>query len=158
RLVPVPPSPGEDGARRFTWLEQLMEAHLDRFFSGLRILEVYPFRVIRDAEIAIQNLEAADLLQTMEAGIRQRRRNSVVALLVNPAMSEQMRLLLEDYLRVAPEDVWAVEGPLGLSDLMELYQLDRPALKDPPYRPRIPPALQGPADIFSAIQKADILL
>src|SRR5262249_41990733 len=66
RLVRVPGSTGEEGALKFTWLEQLMEAHLDRFFPGLRIREVYPFRVIRDAEIAIQNLEAADLLETME--------------------------------------------------------------------------------------------
>jgi polyphosphate kinase len=158
RLVPVPPASEEDGTLTFTWLEQLMEAHLGRFFPGLRILAIYPFRVIRDAEIAIQKLEAADLLETMEAGIHSRRRNSVVALLVNPEMSEQVRALLEEHLPITSEDVWTVEGPLGLSDLMELYQIDRPTLKDSPFVPRVPPALDGASDIFSAIQKSDIFL
>jgi len=62
----------------FVWIEQLIAANLDKLFTGMEILEAHPFRVTRDADTVIQELEASDLLETMEQSVRQRRFGSVV--------------------------------------------------------------------------------
>ena len=124
RFVPVP-SKSRSRSRTetqsyssdFVWLEQLIAAHLDLLFPGLEIAGAYPFRVLRDADIEIQSDEAGDLLDTIEQGLRQRRFGSVVNLTIQPGMPKKVRELLRDNLEMAPDDVWEVEGPLGLSDL-----------------------------------------
>ena len=69
------------------WLEQLIAANLQRCFPGLEIIEAYPFRVTRDAEVAIQELESDDLLETIEEAVRQRRFRAVVRLQVSRTTS-----------------------------------------------------------------------
>ncbi len=168
RLAPIKRSSG--GVRRdgtvphhhyFTWLEQVIAAHLDRLFPGMDIVEAHPFRVTRDADIVIQELEAADLLETMEAGVRQRRFGSVVRLTINAGMPAYIRDILIDNLELDRNDVYVVDGPLGLSDLLGLYGVERHDLKDPPFMPGLPRALNRKAadgDVFSAIRQEDILL
>jgi polyphosphate kinase len=160
RLVAIPRATNgqANGAQRFVWLEQVLTAHLDRLFPGLRVRETHPFRVIRDAEIEIQEIDAGDLLETMESGINRRRFNSVAALQIHSSMTEQVRALLVEHLRVDDGRLWVVDGPLGLSDLMELTHLDRPELKDRPFQPHVPAALRDPHTIFTAIRQGDVLL
>ncbi len=165
RLVPVP-SVAEDGTpaaagrrQSFIWLEQLVAAHLSSLFPGLEVVESYAFRVIRDADIEIQEDEAADLSRSVEASLLERRFGSVVQLTVEPAMPPRLRTLLAGNLRIGAEDVYAEEGHLGLTDLSELLRLDRPDLKDPPFAPRIPPVLRAAGeDAFEAIKRQDVLL
>ncbi len=166
RLVPVPLPPRErakgeqNGTRRFAfvWLEQLISAHLDLLFPGMEIVAAHPFRVLRDADFEIQSDEAGDLLATVEEGLRQRRFGSVIALLVQNEMPENVRELLRERLELEPDDVWELDGPLGLGDLTELTDLPRPDLKDPPLIPRVPPELRRGQDIFAAIRAGDLLL
>ncbi|HLF25602.1 MAG TPA: polyphosphate kinase 1 [Anaerolineae bacterium] len=168
RLAPIKRSSGgvrKDGTvphhHYFTWLEQVIAAHLDALFPGMEVVEAHPFRVTRDADILIQELEAADLLETMEASVRQRRFGSVVRLTINPGMPSYIRELLIENLELDRNDVYVVEGPLGLSDLMSLYGVERFDLKDAPFVPRLPAALTGQAydgNPFSAIREGDILL
>jgi polyphosphate kinase len=171
RLVPVPSNSvtgkgrngrnGRNGRGEpliFTWLEQVLAANLSALFPEMHLREVRPFRVIRDADVEIQELEAADLLQTVEQSLSRRRFGSAVALFVNPGMPDNMRNLLTENLELDETDVYVVEGPLGLGDLSELYRLDRPDLKDPPFTPRLPSALRNSTNIFFAIQQDDILL
>ncbi len=73
----------------FVWLEQVISANLDKLFPGMQVIEAHPFRVTRDADTAIQELEASDLLETMEQSVRQRRFGSVVRVTVNEDMPEQ---------------------------------------------------------------------
>ena len=87
RLVPLRRSSGgvrKDGtaprSHYFVWLEQVIAAHLEALFPGMEILAAHPFRVVRDADILIQELEADDLLETMEQSVRRRRFGSVVQL------------------------------------------------------------------------------
>ncbi|MGH2346465.1 MAG: polyphosphate kinase 1, partial [Chloroflexota bacterium] len=165
RLVPVQIG-GEDGvtatARRrqtFVWIEQLVAAHLSSLFPGLEVVESHAFRVIRDADIEIQEDEAADLSRSVEASLLERRFGSVVQLTVEPAMPQRLRNLLASNLRIGPDDVYAEDGPLGLTDLSELLRLDRPDLKDPPFAPRVPPVLRlGGEDVFEVIKRQDVLL
>jgi polyphosphate kinase len=166
RLVQVP-LPGRSAHRidlsapkryALIWLEELIAAHLDMLFPGMTVVASYPFRVLRDADIEVQNDEAGDLLVTVEQGVRERRFGSVVTLTVTSEMPEAVRELLIDNLEIAPEHVWEMENPLGLNDLFELMDLDRPDLKDPPLVPRIPTELRRGKDPFEAIRDGDMLL
>src|SRR6516164_5504703 len=88
----------------FVWLEQLIAANLHLLFPGMEILEAYPFRVTRDAEVAIQELESDDLLETVEAAVRQRRFTSVVRLQVDDRMSEKILEILASNLPIDKQD------------------------------------------------------
>src|SRR5438128_8471579 len=122
------------------------------------IVEVHPFRVTRDAEMVIQELEAEDRLETVERSVWERRFGSVVRVTMDPAMTEASRDLLMENLEIGPAYIYTVSSPLGMSDLHELYALDRPDLKDAPFLPAIPPLLREEGGIFAAIRRQDILL
>jgi polyphosphate kinase len=166
RLVPVKRSSGsvkKDGTvpydHYFVWLEQVIATNLDLLFPGMSIVEAHPFRVTRDADLEIQEWEAADLLETIENSVRQRRFGSVVRVGVNPDMPSQIRNILSENLGLDRNDIYTIEGPLGISALMSLYNIDRYDLKEIPFKPAIPIALQNvDADIFTAIRRGDILV
>lgn len=163
RLVPLPGDArsGADmrsGSSVFVWLEQILAANLGALFPQMELLEVHPFRVIRDADLEIQELEADDLLQTVQESLAQRRFGSAVALFTNPGIPRHLRSLLVQNLELQDNDAYIVDGPLGLSDLSELARLDRPELKEAPFAPHIPIPLRPGGDIFSAISNGDILL
>lgn len=149
---------GRAGPLTLVWIEQVIEAHLDALFPGMRILEAHPFHVTRDAEMEIQELEAADLLEEIEEGVRQRRFGSVVRLKVHTGMPEPVLEILKTNLEIDDTEVYRVHGPLALNRLRDLSSLDRPELKDPAFTPRVPKALHGEDDIFTAIRRSDILL
>jgi polyphosphate kinase len=167
RLVPVTSAPQQGKAAKsarpeksFVWLEQLIMASLHLLFPGLEILEAYPFRVTRDAEVAIQELESDDLLESVEEAMRQRRFTSVVRLQVEANMSEKILEILASNLPIDKQDVYRINGPIGLGRLIDLYSLDRPELKDKPLVPSIPSSLGTDAeeDVFSVIRREDLLL
>jgi len=167
QLVPVNRSPVQKVKRKrsdkrveMVWLEQLIAAHLDALFPGMQIIEAMPFHVTRDADIAIRELEAEDLLESIEEGVRQRRFGSVVRLLVNAHMPAPMLEILTSNLEVEPSDIYRINGPLSLKRLAALYSLDRPELKDAPFAPAVPPAFAENAeeDVFALIARQDVLL
>ncbi len=148
-----------DGAHCLLWLEQLVAANVGSLFPGMKVIQSHPFRVTRDAEVSIQELEAEDLLETIEKGVRQRRFGRVVRLTVDTAMPPAIRDLLMENLEVEPSDVYTMEPPLGMSDLSQLHGLDRGDLKHAPFVPSIPAGLDdGEEDLFSEIRRQDILL
>ena len=125
----------------------------------MQVLEAHPFRVTRDAEMVIQDLEAEDLLESVERGVRERRFGSVVRLTVDLAMPDDIKKLLAENLGLEADDIYTLRPPLGTSDLIQLCALDRHDLKDPPFVPVVPPALdRADGDIFAAIRSQDILL
>jgi polyphosphate kinase len=142
----------------FVWLEQVIIAHLSALFPGIDVIEAYPFRITRDADMEIEEDEADDLLRTIEQGVRQRRFGKVVRMEVDDAMPERIRQLLMSKLEIVPDDLYTVRGPLGLADLMSLTKIDSPALKDPPFVPGVPSLLRIHDNIFAAIRQQDILL
>jgi polyphosphate kinase len=166
QLVPVE----RDGERRkkserfeqaFVWLEQLIAANLGVLFPGMEVVEAYPFHVTRDADLAIKELEADDLLEVIEEGVRQRRFGDVVRLKITRHMPAKMVEILKSNLEVDASAVYRVTGPLGLSRLRALHQVDRPDLKDKPFVPAIPKAIANAADeedLFAVIRRGDILL
>jgi polyphosphate kinase len=159
RLVACPAPPHRCDEQHFVWLEQVIAANLKDLFPGLRIIESHPFRVTRDADIAIQEDEASDLLHTVEQGLQRRHFGDVCRLEINSTMPERVRNLLEDNLLIDPNDVYAINGPLGLSDVMELYKISRADLKDPPFIPAQPKELLGQTEsMLDVIAKQDLLL
>jgi polyphosphate kinase len=151
------------GPRRteLVWLDQLIAANLQTLFPGMEIVEAYPFHVTRDAEVSIKELEAADLLESIEEGVRQRRFGDVVRLIVSSEMPRHMTRILMSNLEIDSAAVYKVDGPLALSRLMALYKLDRPELKYPVFTAAIPSRLQPSAeedDLFTLIRRNDVLL
>ena len=167
RLVPIKRSSGsvrKDGTvpyyHYFVWLEQVISANLGSLFPGMDVIESHPFRVIRDADMAIQELEASDLLETMEQTVRQRRFGSVVLISVNESMSNRIREILMENLGIDRNEIYTFDGPMGYSDLWSLHSIDRYDLKDQSFKPYIPRILRDDEDvnIFAAIREKDILL
>ena len=166
QLVPVSartkPSAKNGRPKRLdlVWLEQVIAAHLSILFPGMEILESHPFHVTRDADIAIKELEAEDLLETVEEGVRQRRFQNVVRLMVTQDMPAPMLQILMNNLEVGPSDVYRTFRPLSLKRLMDLHNIDRPELKDTPFVPAVPAELAETEDedIFALIRSRDILL
>jgi polyphosphate kinase len=167
QLVPVSPSAkaatkrGRPRRIDLVWLEQVIAAQLGVLFPGMEILEAHPFHVTRDADMAITELEAEDLLETVEEGLRQRRFQSVVRLLVTADMPGPILGILMNNLGIGPSEVYRSPRPLSLKRLMSLHGLDRPDLRDVPFLPATPPELaevSDEEDIFGMIRNRDILL
>jgi polyphosphate kinase len=158
QIVPVPPVPGVSGAT-FVPLEQLVAANLDALFPGEQIVEVHPFRVTRNADLVIQELEAGDLLETIEEGVRQRQFGFVTRLTYESTMPARLLDDLLINLEADRADAHIEDGPLALVNLAALYAVNRPDLKEPPFLPALPRRLEGKdADIFAAVRAGDILL
>lgn len=165
RLVPVDITNGKSDSimqrnRKygFVWMEQLIAAHLDMLFKGMKVLKSYPFHVVRDADLEIREDEAGDLLQTIEQSLARRRFGSVTQLTVSSDMPEDIQDLLVHNLEIEKSDVYPADGTLAMSSLMALYDLELPRLKDPPFRPHVPAALRSGTDIFASIRAHDIIL
>jgi polyphosphate kinase len=161
--APTRQTKSSNGAKpqTFVWLEDLIASNLDSLFPGMKILEAHPFHLTRDAEIAIQELEAGDLLENTEEGLRQRRFGDVVRLQVSAGMPSNVLRILISNLEVSRKQISKHSGPLALSRLKYLAALDRPDLKDQPFLPVIPPIFESDAeeeDLFSAVRSRDILL
>jgi polyphosphate kinase len=152
RLVPV------DGGNQFVLLEQLVSAHIGSLFPKCSILECQPFRITRDADTEIEEDEAEDLLKSVEQTLRQRRFGFGVRLEVSSAMSDPMVDLLRQSLQLENQDVYSVEGPLNIPDLMALYKLDLPEAKEKPFEPVAPVAFQEYENVFDVIRHQDVLL
>jgi polyphosphate kinase len=152
RLVQV----GSD--HTFTLLEDLVSAHIGTLFPKRQIVECQAFRITRDADIEIEEDEAGDLLQMVEQQLRQRRFGFGVRLEVAQHVSSNMTELLARSLDLTPDSVYSIEGPLNIPDLMTLYKLDLPDLKEKPHVPRTCGPLRQTDSPFDAIRHQDILL
>lgn len=162
RLVPLNPLDPDEllppKVQKFVWVEQVIAENLDRLFPGMTITAAYPFRVTRNTDMEIQEEEADDLLLTMEENLRQRHFGRVVRLEIDETTPDEIRDLLMINLKVGSNDVYMANGPLGLSSLWELHKLDRPDLKDETFQPRLPSVFRTPENIFTVLQREDVLL
>jgi len=161
QLVAVPQSDGAPaGKHTFIWLEQLIIENLHALFPGLEIIEAHPFRVTRDAEVAIQELESDDLLETVEEAIWQRRFRAVVRLQVAQDIPDHILQILVENLESDRRDVYYTDGALDLSRVKQILSIERPDLKDPPFLATTPQELNPKAeeDVFAVLRRDDVLL
>ncbi|MEB3265150.1 MAG: polyphosphate kinase 1 [Cyanobacteriota bacterium] len=123
-------------------LEQLVAFNLQPLFPGMTVEGHYFFRITRDADLELRELEADDLMEALQEGLRKRRMGGeVVRLEVADEMPDDVVHQLMDGLEVEPEDLYRINGPLGLDDLMGLLAIPLPQLKDQPFKGRTHPAL-----------------
>ena len=153
----------EVGQRTYVLLEQIIAANLDALFPGMEIVEHHLFRVTRNADLAIEEEEAPDLLMAIEEELQKRRFGKVVRLEIERSMPHQTRTLLMRGLGIEQRDVYEISGLLDLTCLAPIAVLDIPALQPVPWQPQVPPRLtqadpdEG-ADIFAAVREADLLV
>jgi polyphosphate kinase len=157
RLVPV----GDESKTEFVLLEELIAANIEALFPGMRAAELHAFRVTRDADIEIREDEANDLLQAVERELRKRRFGTAVRLEVASSMPGEMVRYLASSLHLGADDVYTIDGPLNMPDLMALYKLEwpeLPELKDKPYAASVPSALRTNESVFDVIKRQDVLV
>ncbi|MCA1577744.1 MAG: polyphosphate kinase 1 [Acidobacteria bacterium] len=153
RLVPVSAS-----STRYVLLEEIIEANIHALFPNMEPGPCYRFRVTRDADIDIREEEAHDLLSAIKEELRQRRFGTPVRLEVSTNMPDEMIEYLTGSLHLERDDVYKFDGPVHVQDLMSLYDLDRPDLKDTPFTPQMPAWYNEHKNIFDAIRERDRLL
>lgn len=174
RFLRVSPSDGDSSRPqtvRLVWIEQVIAANLSRLFPGNEVLESYPFHVIRDSDIDLDEDEddILDLMVTMKEFLQQRSFGQVVQVVTDRAMPDDVRAWLVEQLHASERDSYVIDGPLGAENLMELMSVDRPDLKDRPYVPKHttfadvlgldsndPDAAD--LDIFSALRERDVIV
>lgn len=152
RLIPV-----DTSRTKFILLEELITANAHTLFPRMSVGEGHAFRVTRDADIDVREEEADDLLHSVEQSLHKRRFGAAVRLEVSKTMPESMVQFLAGSLGLRGEDVYTLDGPLSIPDLMSLYELERPELKDRPLRTTTPSWLKT-VSIFEIIKQQDILL
>ncbi|HEY9824565.1 MAG TPA: polyphosphate kinase 1, partial [Stenomitos sp.] len=177
RFVSLPIPKTENGVLRW-WgvpLEQVITHNLSKLFPGMEIQTSYPFRITRNADFAIEEDEADDLLLAIEQELRKRRFGSAMRLEVQVGIPSDLLATLMEEMDLVDQDVYAVEGLLSLADLFALSSLPFPDLKDPAWTPVVPPRLKKlkpltfleedshrlddeQSDIFSIIRAGDVLL
>src|ERR1700733_2805974 len=146
---------------RFLPMEELIAAFLPTLFPGLEIVEHHAFRITRNADFEVDEDRDEDLLQALERELARRRFGSPVRLEVADDMTERMLELLLRELDVHPGDVIQVPGLLDLSSLWQIYDVDRPALKDRAFVPATNPAFadrETPKSIFATLREGDVLV
>lgn len=153
RLIPISEKKG-----RFTLLEEVIAANAHHLFPHMKTGEGFLFRVTRDADIELREDEAGDLMRTLERELQLRRRRFPVRLEVSSEMPDKMLKVLADGIGLSDQDIYKIDGFIDISDLMQLYSLDRPRLKDKPIQYVHPAAFQDKKNIFDVLKRRDVLL
>jgi polyphosphate kinase len=163
KVPPILPRLLEVEPNTFVMLDQVIANNLDALFSGMEITDAHLFRVTRNADLAIEEDEADDLLLAIEEELRRRRFGEAVRLEVERSMPQSTRKILLAGIGLAEEDCYEVSGMLDLTGLWVIAGLDRPDLQAPAWTPVVPARLAPPdedvpADTFAAIRGGDILV
>jgi polyphosphate kinase len=162
-LIPIPAMvtrfirlPGSEA--RFIRLEEMLRLYFDELFPGFEVRGSGFFRVLRDSDLEVEE-EAEDLVRVFESALKRRRRGSVIRLTVDADMPGALLEFVVRELQAETENVFALDGMLGLSDTKELIVDDRPDLVFPPYNPRFPERIRDfGGDSFAAIRAKDFVV
>jgi polyphosphate kinase len=154
RLIPI-----DESEARFVLLGELVAANVASLFPNMKTGKPCLFRVTRDADIEIREDEAGDILRTIELELHHQKRFSFpVRMEVSASMPDEMVSYLAGSIGLTEHDIFRVEGFLNIPDLMRLYALDRPDLKDKPIAYSIPASIRRKENIFDTLKQRDILL
>jgi polyphosphate kinase len=158
RFVVVSQSPTQ---AEYLPIEELIAAHLPMLFPGMQIVEHHPFRVTRNADFEVEEDRDEDLLQALERELMRRRFGPAVRLEVDDGIGEEVLALLAAEIDVAPSEVQRLPGLLDLTSLWQIYDIDRPALKERPFVPATNPRFaesESSKSIFAMLRDGDVLV
>ena len=151
--------PSKDGERCVILLEEIIERNIDKLFLSYKVVCAHPYRIMRNADLTIDEDEAADLLAEIQKQLKKRQWGEVIRLEVEDKMDKRLQKILKTEFEIKDEDVYYIPGPLDLTFLMKMYGLEGfEAYKTPRYTPAAVPALMNEEDIFANIRWKDILL
>lgn len=160
RVVVIPPEEGKEKAgTSVIFLEEIIERNIEKLFLNYDIICSHPFRVMRNADLSIDEDEAEDLLKEIERQLKKRQWGEAIRLDIEEKADKRLLKILKKELKVTNDEIYEIGGPLDLTVLMKVYGLpgfDRH--KAPGYTPQPVPALMNEDDIFTNIRKGDILL
>lgn len=151
--------PTQDETRKVILLEEIIERNIHKLFLNYDIVCAHPFRIMRNADLTIEEDEAADLLKEIEKQLKKRQWGEAIRLEVEDGMDSQLLKIIKKELNMEEQHIYQIAGPLDLTFLMKMYGLDGfEHLKTPKYEPQsVPQLLQG-CNLFEEIRKGDILL
>ena len=148
--------PGKDV--RFIAIESVVRKFRNLIFPGYQMLGNGGFRIIRDSDIEVEE-EAEDLVRVFRSALQRRRRGRVIRLKLERGMPDDLTAMLMDSLTEGDAIITEVDGIIGIGDLSQLVDVERPDLKFPPYTPRFPERIrEHDGDCFAAIKAKDIVV
>lgn len=145
-------------------IEDLIHSRICDFFPGMEVISAHAFRVTRNADIERHEEEAEDLLETIEDELRERKFADIVRLEIDSETPPRVKKYLVDHLKISTDDVFEMNGPLGLADVMKIGGLSQfVRLKNKGWNPVVHPVLRHPLDedppsIFDTIRENDFLV
>ncbi|MGN1206083.1 MAG: RNA degradosome polyphosphate kinase [Eubacterium sp.] len=157
RIVRIPSE--KEGETCIILLEQIIEKNIQKLFLNYKVLDATPYRVMRNADLTIDEDEAADLLIEIERQLKKRQWGEAIRLEVEHGIDKRLLKILKKELRIQQEDIFTIRGPLDLTFLMKVYGMEGfDHLKEEPYTPQPPKGLDMERDLFEQIRQKDILL
>ena len=158
RLIAIPSK--NEGEHSFILLEQMIERNISRLFLNYDVICAYPYRIMRNADLSIDEDEAEDLLKEIEKQLKMRQWGEVIRLEVEDKIDKRLLKFLENEFHIATEDdIYKINGPIDLTYLMKMYGLEGcDHLRYAPYTPQRVPQIVPGENIFDEIKKGDILL
>ena len=157
RFVELPMD--ENGERYVILLEEIIERNIGKLFLSYDVVCTHPYRIMRNADLTIDEDEAADLLKEIQKQLKRRQWGEVIRLEAEEGMDSRLLDILRTEFHIKDEDIFSINGPLDLTFLMKMYGLDGfDSYKTPKYTPQQVPALRNEDDIFTNVRKGDILL
>lgn len=157
RIVPIPA--GDNGGKAVILLEEVIERNISRLFLNYDVVCSHPFRIMRNADLTIDEDEAEDLLKEIEKQLKKRQWGQAIRLEVEAGMDKRLLRIIKDELSVEEEDIYHIDGPLDLTFLMKMYGLEGfEHLKEEKYVPQPVPEFMEEGSVFDKIRQGDILL
>lgn len=157
RFIELPET--EEGITSMILMDEIIERNLEKLFLGYEVVCAHPYRIMRNAELGIDEEEAADLLVEIQKSLRKRQWGEVIRLEVEEGIESDLLRILKEEFYVREDDIFYINGPLDLTFLMKLYGTKGfDDYKEPSYTPAEVPELQNDDDIFANIRKGDIFL
>ena len=157
RVVTIPTD--GDNCTTVILLEQIIEKNIQKLFLNYRVLCQAPFRVMRNADLSIDEDEAADLLIEIEKQLKKRQWGEAIRLEVEDNIDKRLLKTLRKEFNLSEDAIFKINGPLDLTFLMKVYDIEGfDHLKEPKYIPQQPKMLDASRDLFEQIREHDILL
>lgn len=151
--------PTDGSVRKIILLEEVIERNIHKLFLNYDIVCAHPFRIMRNADLTIEEDEAADLLKEIEKQLKKRQWGEAIRLEVEAGMDKRLLTFLKKELHMETQSVYKIDGPLDLTFLMKIYGLEGfTHLKATKYEPQPVPELPYGCSIFEEVRKGDILL
>jgi polyphosphate kinase len=158
RIIQFPPET-DSGQHEFVFLSSIIHAFVDQLFNGMNVKGCYQFRVTRNSDFFVDDDAIDDLLLAVEGELAMRNYGDEVRLEIDANCPEETVNFLMARFELTRDRLYLVDGPVNLNRLREIIDLvERPELKFTPFKPAVPPQLARNKEIFSAIDKSDILL